>query len=262
MRLTLISLMLVSVMLLPGCHDEAQKTAKNTAPADKPAAQAQAKAATEAAKPMEAFSGKVLEVIQTPNYTYARLGTTKTEQWVATTRMDLKKDADVMVPPGALVMTNYHSKSLDRTFDRLLFVDALVVAGQPVKSQAQGMPAGHPSMTPQKAKVEVPEIAKAEGGYTVAEIFQQRKELAGKVVAVRGMVVKYYPKIMGMNWVHLQDRSGDAAAGTNELIVTTGNETKTGQVVLVKGKVAVDFEAGHGMKMPVVLQEATLTPED
>jgi hypothetical protein len=40
-------------------------------------------------------------------------------------------------------------------------------------------------------------------------------------VVLRGKVVKFNPQIMGKNWLHVRDGSGDANARTNDLTITT-----------------------------------------
>jgi hypothetical protein len=102
-------------------------------------------------------------------------------------------------------------------------------------------------------------ITKPDGGYTIEELFAKRTELSGKVVMLRGRVVKFSPEIMGTNWVHVQDGTG--AAGTNDLTVTTPDLLGVGDVVVVEGPLAVDEVLGHGMKYPLLIQGAKITIE-
>jgi len=93
---------------------------------------------------------------------------------------------------------------------------------------------------------------------TVAEIVAKGSELKDKTVAVRGKVVKYTPGVLGKNWVHLQDGSGSASDGTNDVLVTTKDETKIGDVVLARGTVRTDVNIGSGYAFKVVVEEAKL----
>jgi hypothetical protein len=110
--------------------------------------------------------------------------------------------------------------------------------------------------------VDVPDVkvAKATGAdaRTVAEIVSGRVALKDKPVVVRGKVVKFTPGVMGKNWIHLRDGSGAAADGTNDVVVTTKDETKIGDVVLVKGVVRTDRDLGSGYKYAVLVEDATL----
>jgi hypothetical protein len=109
------------------------------------------------------------------------------------------------------------------------------------------------------ATVELSNIAKAEGGQTVGELFSKKGELAGKEVAVRGRVVKYTPAVMGKNWMHVQDGSG--SAGTNDLTVSTNATAAVGNTVLVRGKLSTDKDLGFGYKYDVLIEDATVTVE-
>ena len=93
---------------------------------------------------------------------------------------------------------------------------------------------------------------------TVAEIVAKGTELKDKTVVVRGKVVKYTPAVMGKNWVHLRDGTGSASDGTNDVLVTTMDETKIGDVVLARGTVRTDVNLGSGYSYKVLVEEAKL----
>ncbi|HET6437959.1 MAG TPA: hypothetical protein VFG59_07855 [Anaeromyxobacter sp.] len=93
---------------------------------------------------------------------------------------------------------------------------------------------------------------------TIAEVFAQKAALAGKTVTVRGKVVKYNPGIMGKNWIHLRDGTGTSGKD-NDVTVTSQDATKLGEVVTVRGKVAVDQDIGMGTPYPVIIEDAQVT---
>jgi hypothetical protein len=93
---------------------------------------------------------------------------------------------------------------------------------------------------------------------TVAEIVAKGPDLKDKTVLVRGKVVKYTPGVLGKNWVHLRDGSGSASDGTNDVLVTTKDETKLGDVVLARGTVRTDVNLGSGYAYKVLVDEAKL----
>ena len=103
-------------------------------------------------------------------------------------------------------------------------------------------------------------VPKATGpdAQTVAEIIAKKTALNSKPVLVRGKVVKYTPGVMGKNWIHLQDGSGSAADGTNDVLVTTKDETKIGAVVVARGTVRTDVDLGSGYFYKVLVDEAKL----
>ena len=104
------------------------------------------------------------------------------------------------------------------------------------------------------------QVVRAEGatGRTVAELYDERGALSGKTVALRGQVVKYSAGIMGRNWIHLRDGTGDATAGTHDITVTSSGTTAVGDVVLVQGTVAVDKDFGAGYLYAVIVEDASV----
>jgi hypothetical protein len=115
------------------------------------------------------------------------------------------------------------------------------------------MPGGHPQLTP-SADIDLTGIERADGGKTVAEIWAERQELAGGEVAVRGRVVKFLPSIMGKNWIHLRDGTGEGV--TSDLTVTTTATVAVGDLVTVTGRLAVDRDFGAGYRYQVILEDA------
>ncbi len=102
------------------------------------------------------------------------------------------------------------------------------------------------------------ELAPGPNAKRIAELFKQRKGLEGKVVRVRGQVVKIAEGIMGTNFVHLQDGTGKAESSDNDLTVTMDAVPLMGHIVVVEGSVKVDYNLGAGYSYPVLLEKAKL----
>jgi hypothetical protein len=118
----------------------------------------------------------------------------------------------------------------------------------------------HPMPTTSTAPVDVSGIAKAEGGRTVAEVFAEKDQLAGKPVVFRGKVVKSNPGILGKNWIHVRDGSG--AEGANDITVTTVSaQPNVGDTVLVAGAVVLNKDYGMGYQYDVIIDDADVKIE-
>ena len=102
------------------------------------------------------------------------------------------------------------------------------------------------------------EKAKGADAYTVSEAYEKAGNLDKKAVVVRGKVVKVSKGIMGKNWVHLRDGSGDPGKGTNNLVVTTQDDPNIGDVVTAKGTLYKDKDFGSGYKYQVIVEEASV----
>jgi len=201
---------------------------------------------------------EVLETMNAGGYTYIRVRTEDKEIWAAGPQGTVAVGDRVNLPAGAL-MPSFHSKALDRTFEEIYFVGAIEIVGGSKSPHGGGSPpAGHATggrgaaMTPGS-------LQKAEGGSTIAELYARRGELAGKQVLVRGQVVKFTANIMGRNWMHIQDGTGQP--GSNDLTVTTADSASVGDVVLVKGTAAVDRDFGAGYRYELIVEQAGVTVE-
>lgn len=225
-------------------------------------APAPAKAPPAAAAPAPAavavpVKGKVLEVKDVETYTYLRLKTKDGEIWAAVNKAPVKVGSEVAIE-NASVMYNFESRTLKKKFDRIVF-GSLAGTGAAPHAPGSDMAAMHAGAG-KAADVGDVKVAKATGpdARTVAEVVAKRTELKDKTVVVRGKVVKFTPDVMGKNWIHLRDGTGTAADGTNDIVVTTKDETQIGAVVLVKGVVHTDKDLGSGYSFKVLVEDATL----
>jgi len=221
-----------------------------------------------------ALTGEVLEVRDVAPYTYLRLKTPQGETWAAVTQAPVKKGAQVSIANPS-VMENFHSKTLDKTFDRIVFgtLSGPATAATSGAPGAPGAPAAAAKASPHgdmgSAKPAAPvaaaapspvKVAKASGSdaRTVAEVVGGKTALKDKSVSLRGQVVKANLGIMGKNWFHLQDGSGSAGAGTNDVLVTSRDVAAVGDVVVVKGTVRTDVKLGAGYEYAVLIEDASL----
>lgn len=203
--------------------------------------------------------GKVLEVKIVDNYTYLRLMTNEGEIWVAIVNAKAKKGETITIEK-AMLMENFESKALKRSFKKILF-GTLGGAG----NAAASAPATGSSLSMYTSKKKLEKIneapvlkASAANAMTVEEVLTRVAELKGKPVVVRGKVVKYNAEIMGVNWIHLQDGSGSEADGSNDILVTSNGTAKVGDVVTVEGIVATDKDFGAGYSYKVLIEKATV----
>ncbi len=96
---------------------------------------------------------------------------------------------------------------------------------------------------------------------TIAEIYAGKAELGDKAVTVRGIVVKFSPQIMGTNWLHIQDGSGNVEAKTNDLTVTSMAQVKVGDTVVASAPLTLNKDFGYGYKYDLIMEKAQVTVE-
>lgn len=93
---------------------------------------------------------------------------------------------------------------------------------------------------------------------TVAAVNQNKTTLVGKTIRAQGKVVKVNNGIMGRNFVHVQDGTGDAKTTTNNLIVTSKQTAQVGDSVTISGTVVVNRDFGSGYTYPLLIEDATI----
>jgi hypothetical protein len=195
---------------------------------------------------------QVADFIQTPNYTYIQASENGGQYWLAVPRMSPEK-GETLYFSKSMEMKNFKSEALNRTFASVLFVQDISQT-PPAASQK---PVNHPQVYSQtKRDVNVEPL---KDGKTIAQIYEQKNELKGKTVKVKGQVVKYNPHIMGRNWIHIQDGTGEK--DDFDLMVTSPDSVKTGDVVIVEGTVEINQDFGAGYSYPVLLSNAKLKEE-
>ena len=197
------------------------------------------------------LTGVVLEVKDAGGYTYLRLKTREGETWAAIAGAPVRQGQEVKIK-DVMYMKDFQSKALNRKFE-LLAMGTLAGAGDGNAAARHAGVAGAQD-TPD---VKVPKATGA-NARTVAEIMSQGGALKDKPVSVRGKVVRYNAGILGRNWIHLRDGSGSGADGTNDLLVTSANEVKVGDVVTLKGVVRTNRDFGAGYSYKVLVEEAAL----
>lgn len=91
---------------------------------------------------------------------------------------------------------------------------------------------------------------------TVAVLNQNKAALVGKTITANGKVVKVNNGIMGRNFVHVQDSTGDAT--NNNLIVTSKQTAKVGDQVTISGVATVNRDFGGGYSYPLLIEDASI----
>lgn len=237
--------------------------------------------------PSAPLLGRVREVIEVAQYTYLRLGTGQGEVWAAVSKAPVLVDSDVTVE-NPTRMERFESATLKRTFDVIYFgnlptSDAAGSGALPPdhprigggSSDAAGeLPPGHPSIdgaatmppmhgastsaTPKSGTTDVV-VPRASGtnAHTIGELFAESAKLEGKLLRVRGQVVKVTAGVQGKTYLRLRDGSS-ARPEERELVVTSQAEAKVGTVATFQGTLRTQVDVGIGFRYPILLADAQL----
>ena len=228
------------------------QTLASQAPDEKKAAPAQ-----QAARPAGIATGTVISTLDASGYTYVEANMGDENIWLAGPKTKLARGDSITVKIGS-PMRNFHSRTLKRDFPVIYFVSGYSASTSPMVS----LPAGHKPVngsqaitTTKKTALNKP-LKPIEGGKTIAEIIASKQELSGKKIKVRGQISKFSPKIMNRNWIHLIDGSSDS-----DLIITTNDNAKVGQIVVIEGTVVLDKDFGYGYFYKLLIEDARVTVE-
>jgi hypothetical protein len=212
--------------------------------------------------------GVIVESLPAAGYTYTRVRSADgSEFWAAAPGKAPAVGTQVDVSTG-LPMARFHSDALKRDFDMVYFIGSFSVVG---KAAAIEVPAWHPKVAegeecPPVSAEQIATAIATNGGSTstsnrtVVQVWTERAALSGKRVTLKGEVVKFTAGVMGRNWIHVRDGTGDAT--TNDLVVTTNAIATPGQRVSLTGTVLVDQDFGYGYKYAVLVSDASVTTLD
>jgi hypothetical protein len=195
--------------------------------------------AEEGAQPTATRLGRVVQTFDSGGFTYVQLDVDGSDVWIAgpPTRIAV---GDLLATSEGVLMADFHSRTLNRTFERIWFVASwrdMGVAPVPVEDAP------------------VPRVA---GALTVADVLARAAALRGTEVQVAGRVTRVAAGILGRNWVHVQD--GTAHDGQHDLTFTTLATVESGAMVLIRGRVATDKDFGAGYHYAVLLEDAQVQP--
>lgn len=241
----LLSLFLLGTMLI-SCNSESKKTSNKQGELHKVVAQ---------------------EVLHVKEYSYLRVLEDGEEMWVAapTTPIEI---GGTYYYGKAMEMENFESKDLNKTFDKVYFVEKISSSKEGLKVAPIANPQApatdpHAGMNIDASQAQKPaiekkaiEVKKVEGAISLAELFQNKDKFSGKQVIVTGEVTKFNPAIMKTNWVHLQD--GTEFNGDFDLTVTTNENVKVGDIVTLQGTVTLNKDFGAGYSYKIMIENAKI----
>lgn len=207
-------------------------------------------------------TGTVVETMDSGGYTYLKIEDSGI--WIATSPLPQPISVgDQVEYSGGMEMRDFYSKTLDRTFDSILFIQNVKRAGQSadvMHAAAMNSEGGSVVPIPKHVAVTAPaigEINHLTEGKTVADIIAEPAEFNGKIVILNAKVMKVSKNIVGKNWITLQDGTGTAP--DNKLLATTQELVSPGDTVIAKGIVRTDIDIGSGYEYKVLMEEVTFS---
>ncbi len=231
------------------------------------------------------LKASITEFKDVTNYTYLNLKDSTGQIWAAIPKTSVEPGDEIELV-NIMVMKDFHSKVLDKTFVTILFavlskesnarrppsnmeMPARTMTEMPSGMMPGAMPHGNMTGVGTKAgtgsgkSIATPldiKVIKATGdhAYTIEEIYAGKKALAKSPVKVRAKVVKFLPGIMGKNWIHIQDGTGSAEEMNNDITVTTTETADVGDEIIVQGTLSIDKDLGAGHVFAALIEDVSV----
>lgn len=197
----------------------------------------------------------VKDMLNSSGYTYLLADEKGEEYWIAVSKIQVEK-GQTLYFKEYIVMEDFKSEELDRTFETILFVSQ--ISAQPIfneKASSQGKKV-QGSSKKMVTLLDSIQISPKNGSLSVEEVLTKSASLAGKKVKVHGQVIKVNNNIMDRNWVHVMD--GTKGVDKASLTFTTTENVQVGDTVMLEGVLAIDKEFGAGYVYPVIIEKAEI----
>jgi hypothetical protein len=233
-KMKVLYLITISALLLFGCKSEQDKDLTE-----------------EEVQKNEAHIATVIEKIPAKGYTYLQVSENKNDYWIAVPTLEIEIGETVYFSKF-MVMEDFRSDNIDKSFDRILFVED--ARKSPTPDEMKKIHSEATSTDKQEIKVEP-----LKDGKTIQQVYSDKSALNGKVVKVKGQVTKFNKQIMKRNWIHIQDGTG--SENEFDLVITSDTDVQVGDIIIAEGKVAVDKDFGAGYFFHVMIEDAQLNKE-
>jgi len=190
----------------------------------------------------------VSEVLNTEKYSYLKVTEESEKYWIAIPRKEVQI-GNTFYYKGGLLKKNFESKEYNRIFETIYLVSDVI----PHSSNGGG-----PELSEVVAKDEIlsasAHVVQAEGSIKLTELFLYPKKFEGKLIQVTGKCVKVNSMIMGRNWIHIQDGSGDSL----DLTIATTENANLDATVTFAGTIALNRDFGAGYRYGIIMEQAVL----
>ena len=196
-----------------------------------------------------AVTVKVKAVEQVENYTYLLVKGRGPAYWIAVSSTEITPGESITYE-GGMLMEDFHSEELNRTFEKVLFLDALEGSQPPAMDMMPGTSHGSALKV---SKMDI-SVDAEEGTISIAELYADPDSFDGKRIRVKGEVVKFNAAIMERNWIHIQD--GSEFDGRYDLTITSQESFEVGQVLTLEGVLAINKDFGYGYSYEILIEEA------
>ncbi len=205
-------------------------------------------------------TAKVIESQFAGIYTYIKVDENNKQYWIAVTKTDVKV-GDSIKFKEQIVMKNFKSTALKKTFDEVMFADLANKEGVYGADNIHGI---HGNMIKKRLQTAPkPDVKFNDGLVTsdekaiavtkISELYANKDKYKNKNVTIQGRALEVSNKVMGNTWIKIYD-------GSDSVIFRSPNEDEkiaVGSKVEATATINTDVDFGHGFKYQVLGVNAT-----
>lgn len=203
----------------------------------------------------EKHTAKILETKNAAGYTYLKVDEKGEQYWVAVPGVKAIKGQMITFNEQTW-MKNFKSKSLNQTFEKIMFADLPKQKGISGTDNVHGIHGqniskkkkNEPSFKPDPKFNDIFVAKTAPIKTNISEVYKKKAEFKNKNVEVEGHVLQVSNKVKGNTWVKIYN-------GTDAMIFRSANEDEkleAGDKVRVAGTLNVDVNYGFGYSYEVI----------
>ncbi len=191
---------------------------------------------------------KIVEINQTPAYSFIKVEENGKEYWAVIQASKLKV-GDTITIHEQVWMKNFRSKSLNKTFDKIMFAEV----PRKAISGVDNIHNIHGNLVKKKQEEIKPNVKFNEGlvisnekaiKSDISDLYNNKAKYKNKNVEVEGHVLQVSNKVMGNTWIKIYN-------GKDAIIFRSPNEDEkiaVGDKVKVTGTINTDIDFGYGYK--------------
>jgi len=196
---------------------------------------------------------KILQTKDAGGYTYIKVDEKGDIFWAAIMKTPVKIGETITIKEQVW-MKNFKSKTLDKTFDKILFAQL----DKKDLMSAKNIHNIHGNMIKKKQNTQIRPNPKFNEGVIISkdtpikvdisEIYKNKDKYKNKNVQIIGDVLQVSNKVMGNTWVKIYN-------GTNAIIFRSSNEDEKVSIadkVEVIGTINTDVDYGYGFKYEII----------
>lgn len=196
----------------------------------------------------EVYKGVVLQTLNSGGYSYIKLNSQNKIFWTAIRENSIKVN-DVIEIKAQMWMEDFKSKTLNKTFDKILFASI-----KKDKIKKDNTVNTMPSLISMIRRENIAKTTFNEESIevSISELKNKKSLYQNRYIKIIGKVTKVSLNIMKSSWIHLEDKNGQ-----NIIFRSDDSSIKINDKVIASGLLNIDVDYGYGYTYELIVTQAS-----